>query len=121
MTEPQRGVDEHGLDYRFSLANERTFLAWIRTSLALVAAGVGVIGVASHFSTVTGRRILGICLILLGATSASLSYFRWRRTQEAMRVGGTLPGARTLLVLGAGLAIAAVFAFALVVEQAVKA
>jgi putative membrane protein len=114
MTEPQRGVDEHGLDYRFSLANERTFLAWIRTSLALVAAGVGVIGVASHFSTITGRRVLGLSLIVLGTASATASYFRWRRTQHTMRAGGTLPGGRALVLLAGGLTAVAVIALVLV-------
>src|SRR6185312_1745313 len=42
-------------DYRFSLANERTFLAWIRTALALMAAAVGVTVVRS---TVEPRALL---------------------------------------------------------------
>ena len=32
----------HEPDYRFTLANERTFLAWIRTSLGLMAVGLAV-------------------------------------------------------------------------------
>src|SRR5204863_5017175 len=94
----QRPDDD--VDYRFTLANERTFLAWVRTSLALVAAGVGVIGLASHFSTVTGRRVMGLSLIALGAVSALSSYLRWHRAQEAMRSGAGLPGTRMLVVLG---------------------
>ena len=117
MSGPERGADEHDLDYRFSLANERTFLAWIRTSLALVAAGVGVIGVASHFSTLTGRRILGLCLVFLGGVSASLSYLRWRRTQRAMVAGGSLPGTRVLMLLGVGLAAVAMIALVLVIAE----
>ena len=37
-------VHEEGVtpDYRFSLANERTFLAWLRTGLALVGGGFAV-------------------------------------------------------------------------------
>jgi putative membrane protein len=117
MTGPPEPAPQDDLDHRFSLANERTFLAWIRTSLALIAAGVGVIGVASHFSTVNGRRVLGLCLMLLGSTSALLSYFRWRRTQHAMRAGGTLPGARTLVFLGGGLTVVALIAIGLTLMQ----
>ena len=36
-------------DYRFSLANERTFLAWIRTALGFLAAGVGLDQLAPDF------------------------------------------------------------------------
>ena len=72
-------------DYRFSLANERTFLAWIRTSLALFAAGVGVIGVAGHFSTREGRAALGLALVMLGGLSASTAYRRWREADAAIR------------------------------------
>ncbi|WP_283215114.1 DUF202 domain-containing protein [Pseudofrankia sp. DC12] len=37
-------------DYRFSLANERTFLAWIRTALALLAGGIAVVQIVPSFS-----------------------------------------------------------------------
>ena len=57
-------------DYRFSLANERTFLAWIRTSLALIAGGLAVIHLLAG-STVW--RSLGILLILLGGLISATS------------------------------------------------
>jgi putative membrane protein len=106
-------------DYRFTLANERTFLAWIRTSLALLAAGIGVVGVASHFSSVDGRRVLGLSCIALGALTAVSAYRRWHRTQAAIRAGLPLPGTQLLAVLGIGLGVLALIGFALVIADAV--
>jgi hypothetical protein len=40
--------DEQEPDYRFTFANERTFLAWIRTALALIAGGVAVASSGGH-------------------------------------------------------------------------
>jgi putative membrane protein len=40
MPEPAWRHEGTEPDYRFTLANERTFLAWIRTALALLAGGV---------------------------------------------------------------------------------
>ena len=45
-------------DYRFSLANERTFLAWIRTALGFLAAGVGLDQLAPDFATPVIRELL---------------------------------------------------------------
>jgi putative membrane protein len=114
---PRRTEDEP--DYRFTLANERTFLAWIRTSLALCAAGIGVIGVAQHFSSSAGRRLLGLAFLALGGTTALVSYTRWRRAQDAMRAGEPLPATRMLVVLGAGMALLALIGVALVIADAV--
>ena len=47
-------------DYRFSLANERTFLAWIRTALGFLAAGVGLDQLAPDFATPLIREILAL-------------------------------------------------------------
>ena len=116
MTRPE-GDDEP--DHRFSLANERTFLAWVRTSLALLAAGVGVIGVASHFSTRTGRDILGGTLVALGLASAATSYWRWHHTQHAIRTGAPLPAAHHLAWIAAGLTAVAAAALILVITAAV--
>ena len=63
-------------DYRFSLANERTFLAWIRTALGFLAAGVGLDQLAPDYG-----------------------YLRWLNNEKAMRLKQDLPYTRTLLVI----------------------
>lgn len=104
-------------DYRYSLANERTFLAWVRTSLALLAAGIGVVAVPSHFSTRVGRHILGLLLVLIGVLAASGSYLRWRANEAAIRDGAPLPSSRGMPVIAAGLTGFAVLALVLVIAD----
>jgi putative membrane protein len=76
-------------DYRFTLANERTFLAWVRTSLALMAAGVAVVEFVPGPAIV--RHGLGLVLVLLGSVLAGVSYHHWERNERAMRLGERLP------------------------------
>jgi inner membrane protein YidH len=58
------------VDPRFSLANERTFLAWIRTALALISIGLAVTQLLPLFDLPGGRRIIGIPLMVLGIVVA---------------------------------------------------
>lgn len=115
MSDPADRPDGGEPDYRFSLANERTFLAWIRTSLALFASGVGVIGVANRFSTHEGRAAIGAALLVLGALSASTAYRRWQASEAAIRAGRPLPPTRMLLVVGAGMSVVALLGLALAI------
>ena len=79
-------------DARFTLANERTFLAWSRTALALVAAGLGIVQLLPPFHGVPiGRHLLGIPLIVLGAVLAIAAYLDMRRNQAALRRREPLP------------------------------
>jgi len=97
-------------DPRFSLANERTFLAWIRTSLALIAGGVALeaFGLGMH----TGLRLAAsIVLITLGILTPFQAWAGWARTERALRKSTPLPNAPlsmplVLLVVGAGILIA---------------
>jgi putative membrane protein len=77
-------------DYRFSFANERSYLAWIRTSLALLAAGVAVDVVNLKIPSGT-QRGLATLLVLLGLLSALVSWIRWALAERAMRHQGPLP------------------------------
>jgi putative membrane protein len=77
-------------DYRFSFANERTFLAWIRTGLALIAAGVAVDTVGLDISQ-AGQHVLAGLLVLLGALCALTAWSRWARAERAMRRHQPLP------------------------------
>jgi putative membrane protein len=83
-------ADEH-IDYRFSLANERTFLAWNRTALSLVAGGLAVVQLLDEVDPPALRRALGVPIVLLGGLLAALSYSRWDRNEAAMRADRPLP------------------------------
>ena len=77
-------------DPRYTLANERTFLAWVRTALAVMAGGV-----AMHSLEVPDpdwlRQTLVVVLLLLGGGSTLLAYRRWTLVERAMRTGRPLP------------------------------
>ena len=87
-------MDDDGTepDARFTFANERTFLAWSRTALALVVAGLGIVQLLPPFPGAPwGRRVLGLPMILLGAVIAVAAYVEWGRNQRALRSGEPLP------------------------------
>jgi inner membrane protein YidH len=86
-------------DYRFSLANERTFLAWIRTGLALVAGGLGVAQFVPPLAIPHLREALAIGLFLLGGGCAVRAVDHWIRCEIAMREGRPLPTSRFPAVL----------------------
>ena len=93
-------------DARFSFANERTFLAWIRTALALLAAGVAVDAFDLSLPDRTQRGLAAL-LVLLGLLCAVASWVRWARAERAMRRLEPLPaasGVSIIIVLGVALA-----------------
>ncbi|MDX6325473.1 MAG: putative rane protein [Nocardioidaceae bacterium] len=92
-------------DARFSMANERTFLAWIRTAMALLAGGVAVDVVQLNVSTGV-QSGLAVLVLGLGVLCAVLSWVRWARSERAMRQGRSLPASGLGAVLAAGLLIA---------------
>jgi putative membrane protein len=79
------------LDYRMSFAAERTYLAYIRTSLALLATGVAVVGALPDAGHEGVRRIMGVALVLAGLITAVGARSRWRRVEAIMQSGGVLP------------------------------
>lgn len=76
---------------RDSLANERTFLAWVRTSLALVAGAVAVSSPVLEFS-VAARLLLSLGLVGVAGVALGVGWHRWTRTEVALRTNGHLPG-----------------------------
>jgi putative membrane protein len=102
-------------DPRFTLANERTFLAWNRTALALIAAGLGIVQLLPPFPGVRyGRHVVGVPLIVLGAVIAVAAYWEMKRNQTAMRRGAPLPRSIVPRLLSATIAGVAALAAAVV-------
>ena len=104
---------EREIDVRFSYANERTFLAWNRTALALIATGVAATQLLPKFDVTFGRRLLGIPLIALGALIALTSFSHWQANERAMRRGQPLVPSRIPLVLSIGIGVIAIVAVVL--------
>lgn len=92
-------------DARFSLANERTFLAWIRTSLALIAGGVALealgLGLQPGF-----RLAASILLIVAGVAGPLQAWFGWLTGERALRADEPLPS--PVLALPVGVVVIAV-------------
>ncbi|MCY0923303.1 MULTISPECIES: YidH family protein [unclassified Streptomyces] len=111
---PERLGDEGETpDYRFSLANERTFLAWIRTALALVGGGFAVDQFLPDLRW--GVRVgMALALLAVGAACALRAVNHWARCERAMRRGEDLPLSRFPVVLSLGVGLVAVVMMAVV-------
>nr|WP_237742808.1 DUF202 domain-containing protein [Actinopolymorpha alba] len=90
-------------DYRFTLANERTFLAYLRTALALGAAGVAAMQFLTAVHHEWVRRLIGVVLAVAGIAASAGAYARWRANVKAMRREAPLPP--TLMPLGLAAAV----------------
>lgn len=107
-------------DYRFSLANERTFLAWIRTGLALIAGGLAAAQFLPPLPIRFLREGIAIALLLLGGTVAISAVHRWNRAERAMRLREDLPASRFPAVLAALVGLGALLLVAAELVQAVR-
>ncbi|MFI5931440.1 YidH family protein [Actinoplanes sp. NPDC051494] len=105
-------------DYRFSLANERTFLAWIRTALALLAGGLACAQFLPPLPIAHLREIIAVAMILLGGVVAIRAVDHWARTEKAMRLGTDLPRSRFPAILALVVAAGAIL---LVIAVLIKA
>ncbi|BDU07688.1 DUF202 domain-containing protein [Nocardia cyriacigeorgica] len=106
--ESDDGEDE--IDYRFTLANERTFLAWMRTSLGLLAGGVAVHTLVQPFHLAGFRRAIVLSCLGLALVLAVGAYGHWRRVGDAMRKRRPLPGTVLVPILSAGITVVAILA-----------
>jgi putative membrane protein len=86
-------------DYRYSLANERTFLAWIRTGLALLGGGLAVAGFLPTWRVPHLREAIAIGLMLLGAAVTLRAVDHWARCEQAMWLNRQLPRSRFPAIL----------------------
>ncbi|MDR2254784.1 MAG: DUF202 domain-containing protein [Arthrobacter sp.] len=103
-------------DARFTLANERTFLAWIRTALAFVAAGVAIEAFTLGSLPPGVRKGFAVAVIAVGVLIAVGAGFRWWRVETAMRRKRPLPVPGIVPLLGVVAAAGAVVAAVLVVS-----
>lgn len=100
-------------DYRFSLANERTFLAWVRTTLAFIAGAVAAVQLVPPFRIAGGRTVLGGLLAAMALFTATFAYVRWRDNERAMRASQPLPHSIGLPIIAISLSTVAALALAL--------
>jgi putative membrane protein len=106
-------------DYRFSLANERTFLAWVRTGLALIAGGLAIAQFLPELRVPYLREALAISLLALGGAVALRALNHWVRVERAMRLGEDLPQSRFPATLAIAVGLGAVLLAAVVVVEGV--
>lgn len=94
-------------DYRFSFANERTFLAWIRTALALIAGGVALNALDLSMPARL-QELAAVALVVLGILCAVAAWTRWALSERAVRRQVALPASHVNVVVTAGVAAVAV-------------
>jgi putative membrane protein len=117
-------------------ANERTFLAWVRTSVAIMAFGFLVekfdlflaiagqtLNAGFHLPDRRFGNIVGLVLIILGVAMIAIATLRFRRTARAIDSAETLPllssrvdFALALLLILLGLSLFVYLAHALVTD-----
>lgn len=106
MSEERKPASVYGQgdepDPRFSLANERTALAWMRTALALVVGGVAVISVSSLTTLPKWTALIGAASCLGGGLLAWRAVAGWARVERALRMSRALPSPRALVWLAVG-------------------
>jgi putative membrane protein len=121
-TPPTDDASEHAgdgqePDVRFSFANERTFLAWQRTALGMITAGLAITQLLPSFDFPGGRRLIGLPLIALGIAIGALSYREWRLNEQAMRDDHPLPDSRLPMTVAIVVTVVAAIGFVLVIFE----
>jgi putative membrane protein len=111
--------DELEPDYRFTLANERTFLAWQRTALGLLAAAVALVQLVPELTIHGARHALGVLLAALAILTSGMGLLRWHQADRAMRRGLPLPRHPTPAYLALGLIVVGIIALGLVIAKVV--
>lgn len=115
MTDDTAHDPDTGPDYRFTLANERTYLAYVRTALAMLVAGAALLHLDDLLGTTGQTRGLGMVLMVVGVGITAAGYVRWRSNDARIRAGKGLalswiPLLVTIGVAGLG-TVAILFAF----------
>jgi putative membrane protein len=94
--------DQIDVDIRFLLANERTLLAWIRTSLAIQAGGLALALTNKH------HPYFGIIILLLGACTALIGYHRFIVADRSIRQHHLPPSGNGPTIQVAGIVMVAI-------------
>jgi putative membrane protein len=94
-------------DPRFSMANERTALAWIRTGLALIAGGIALTSVSAVADLPGFLDVIAVVACVFGGLTALNALVSWQRAERAMRLGEPLPAPAALRWLVGGVVLAA--------------
>jgi len=105
-------------DPRFSLSNERTALAWVRTALALIAGGVALTSLASLANLPRMLDVIATFACLSGGLLAVRAAFGWARVERSLRVGKHLPAPHALGVLAVVVAVLAILLAAYSIARA---
>ena len=112
-------AEEREPDYRFTFANERTFLSWQRTALGLLAAAVALVQLVPELTIPGARRVLGVGLAVLAILTSGMGLLRWQQADRAMRRGDPLPRHPSPAYLAVGLSLVGIIALGLVIVKAV--
>jgi putative membrane protein len=92
------------VDYRFLLANERTFLAYLRTALSLQVAGLAVLQFLTKGHSAL-RLTLGLALVAVGSYVGLVGYLRWRSNEQAIRTGRPMHSSRGTRVIAVAVVV----------------
>ena len=93
------------VDPRFTYANERTFLAWVRTAVALIAAGVAAVQFLPDLDGPGGRRAVGVAFVALGVVVCVAARRQWADNERAMQDGAPLPRSRMVPLVTVGVTV----------------
>lgn len=104
-------------DPRFSLANERTALSWMRTALAVVGGGVALVSLSSVATLPRWAALVGAAACLGGGALAVRGVLAWAAVERALRLRQPLPAPRALGMLAAGVVVLAATVLVLAVVQ----
>jgi putative membrane protein len=104
-------------DYRFTFANERTFLAWIRTALALLAGGILLVQFVTALQPRGVVVLISVSLCIASAMASGVAYARWKANEIAMRNSQPLPSTTATPLLSAFLLILSLAVVILFIRQ----
>jgi putative membrane protein len=113
-------AEEHELDYRFTMANERTFLSWQRTALGLLAAAVALVQLIPELVIPGARHVLSVGLAVLAILTSGMGLLRWQQADRAMRNDEPLPRHPSPAYLAVGLCLVGLAALGLVILKVVS-